>query len=84
MTLLQYINNENLERLPSGSVELEKGEYKEGITITAKGGTETRTFIILTQFGRSEYVLINKSGVLWSTDKDGNPNNRSVFKINNL
>lgn len=84
MTLTEYQNQRQIERLASGTVLLQHGEYKEGATITISGGTETLTQIFMSQFGYAEYVVKNGSGTLYTTDDHGNPKHRSVFYIESL
>lgn len=79
MTLTEYVNQKDPERMPK--VILKHGEYLFGTKLTCLGGTEVRQQVFIKGFPY-EYCMVNNWPVLYTTDTDGNPKKPSCFRIN--
>ena len=82
MTLTEYLNQTNPQM--NNNVVLDHTEYSLGSSITV-GNKKLRMCFITDGSAKIlwgiEYVLIDDSKVLWTTDNFGNPKRRSCFSI---
>ena len=84
MNLLEYINQENPQRMPN--VVLEHSEVQKGATIHTPIKDTALTLIWIID-GCAEllwgitYVLVGEDKTLWTTDENGNPKKRSCFSL---
>lgn len=78
MTLKEYKNQKDPVRMPT--VCLQKGEYTLGHKIAPRF-RDSRQSVWVKGFP-SEYCMVNDYPRLYTTDRDGNPKERSVFVIN--
>lgn len=86
MTLEEYINQKDPERMPHVILKIE--EYTEGVRRkTRMGDVHTQIFITSPLFhqafpeARGEYLMMGKWPRLYAVDSDGNPKGASCFRI---
>jgi hypothetical protein len=84
MNLKDYLAQENPIRHPQ--VILDESEITRSRTIKFAGELFTYIFINVDYHNSNlvngiEYIVLGSNGNLWTTDDDGNPKSRSVFKL---
>ena len=82
MTLAEYVTQS--DPLSPGTVILQPFEYITGHTYQTpeRRDCKTLTVVFLAVLGHTyQYLIKDGSGILYTTDEDGNPKSQSVFKI---
>ncbi len=81
MTLKEYLSQKDPVRMPN--VIVKKNEYIVASTHTLRSGEVRKTVFFKSKnplVAGTEYCLIGSS--FYIVDRDGNPKNRSCFRIN--
>lgn len=77
MTLNEYLNQKDPERMPL--VKLTPNCYTMGHV--RKCGRDLHRSVWIKALGGVEYCKVNNISGLYTTDRDGNPKNRSCFNV---
>lgn len=83
MTLTEYLNQKEPQRMPNVLVEL--SELTIGTTLRSVNNAQTRTQVFFKTnhplLQGAEYCLVNNGRTLMTTDSDGNPKRYSCFRL---